>query len=106
MRMRRIVVATVLVVACAVLGTAQAGLSLGRLSLLGRRGGDPITICHRTDRETHPYVRVTVDAASTDVAGHELHTGTVWYPGHAKEPKWGDIIPPTDNDHDRSVHPR
>jgi len=26
------------------------------------RGGHPITICHRTDSETHPYVRETVDA--------------------------------------------
>jgi hypothetical protein len=68
-------------------------------------GGHPITICHRTDSETNPYVRKTVDASSTDVAGHEGHTGSLWYNGHPKEPKWGDIIPPTDDDVDFAVTP-
>ena len=46
-----------------------------------------------------------LDAASTDVAGHEGHTGGVWFFGHPKEPKWGDIIPPSDDDHDHAVAP-
>jgi hypothetical protein len=68
-------------------------------------GGHAITICHRTDSETNPYVRKTVDASSTDVAGHEGHIGDLWYNGHPKEPKWGDIIPPTDDDGDLAVTP-
>ena len=64
----------------------------------GKPGGHSITICHRTDSETNPYVRKTVDASSTDLDGHEGHTGGLWYNGHPKEPKWGDIIPPTSDD--------
>jgi hypothetical protein len=62
-----------------------------------------VTICHRTDSQTNPYVQITVDVASVDGnVGNDHgkgdhfaeHQGTVWFPGHAKEPKWGDIIPP------------
>jgi hypothetical protein len=69
----------------------------------GRPGGHPISICHRTDSETNPYVAQTVDASSTQFAGHEGHTGGLWFSGHPKKPKWGDIIPPTDDDHDLTV---
>jgi hypothetical protein len=63
-----------------------------------------VTICHRTDSEVNPYVRITVDEASVDgdngndngQGDHLLeHTGAVWAgPDTPKEPKWGDIIPP------------
>ena len=54
---------------------------------------DNVTLCHRTDSETNPYRVETVDPAIAHKA-HLDHTGTVWFPGHPKEPKWGDIIPP------------
>jgi hypothetical protein len=68
--------------------------------------GDPhkVIICHRTDSEKNPYVRIDVDVASVDGdAGNDHgkgdhlleHTGAVWAgPDTPKEPKWGDIIPP------------
>lgn len=66
----------------------------------GHGNNDKVTICHRTDSETNPYVKITVsfDAATGKLkdngqGDHTTHTGDVWYPGHAKEPKWGDIIP-------------
>jgi len=101
----RKIVATMLFFAGAAVAAAYIGIPLGALSLHAHAGGHPITICHRTDSETHPYVRETVDAASTRFAGHDGHTGGVWFNGHAKEPKWGDIIPPTDDDHDLAVTP-
>ena len=61
-----------------------------------------VTICHRTDSQTNPYVQLTVDVASVDgIAGNDHgqgdhlleHQGDVWYPGHVKTPQWGDIIP-------------
>jgi hypothetical protein len=99
---RKGVVGILLCVGAAVTA-AYVGLPLGALTLRAHARGHPITICHRTDSETSPYVRETVDEASIRLAGHELHTGTVWFNGHPKEPKWGDIIPPTDNDHDVAV---
>jgi hypothetical protein len=63
-----------------------------------------VTICHRTNAETNPYVRITVDEASVDGdngndhgKGDHLfeHTGPVWYSGaKADGVTWGDIIPP------------
>src|SRR3982751_2195990 len=103
--MRRIIRAGAVVVLGAVGLTGTVGASSTHRSGDQQRAGHPITICHRTDSETHPYVRETVDAASTDVAGHEHHTGSVWFFGHPKKPKWGDIVPPTDDDHDRAVTP-
>ena len=55
---------------------------------------DKVTLCHATASETNPYVSVTVDENSTNLAGHEAHTGPIWQPGDkAAGVKWGDIIP-------------
>lgn len=57
-----------------------------------------VTICHRTNSDSNPYVRITVDYAAVDGVGkndHSRHTGPVWSPGlKAAHVKWGDIIPP------------
>jgi len=57
--------------------------------------GHKQTICHRTNSDTNPYIRETVDVASIlKKSGHDSHTGPVWNstlkPSHIK---WGDIIP-------------
>lgn len=72
--------------------------------------GDPhkVTICHRTNSVTNPYVVETVDVASVDGdngndngKGDHLmeHLGPVWdantvYPTPHNGDQWGDIIPP------------
>jgi len=53
-----------------------------------------ITLCHRTDSYTNPYVVITVDVASVQFEGHDGHDGPVFYPAIPKHQKWGDIIPP------------
>jgi hypothetical protein len=67
-----------------------------------------VTICHRTNSVTNPYVQITVDVASVDgnsgddngKGDHLLeHTGPVWdantvYPPPHNGDQWGDIIPP------------
>ena len=39
-----------------------------------------ITICHRTDSYTNPYVVITVDVASVHFAGHQTHDGPIFFP--------------------------
>jgi hypothetical protein len=67
-----------------------------------------VTICHRTNSTTNPYVIITVDEASVDgdngndngKGDHLLeHLGPVWdantvYPPPHNGDQWGDIIPP------------
>jgi hypothetical protein len=55
---------------------------------------DKVTICHRTNANTNPYV-INQPDANGDVSGHAGHTGPVWNPTlKAQHIKWGDIIPP------------
>lgn len=69
---------------------------------LAEEDGDKVTLCHRTNSVTNPYVRITVAASSVyKNAGHyghdEIYDGnhvfdsTVNYPNNRKD--WGDIIP-------------
>jgi hypothetical protein len=64
-----------------------------------------VTICHRTDSVTNPYVVETVDSSSVDGntgndhgQGDHLfeHTGPVFQAGFTHNSTWGDIIPPVD----------
>jgi hypothetical protein len=54
-----------------------------------------LTICHRTDSDTNPYVQ-NAPSVSGVFHGHDKkHDGPVWDPTlKAKGIKWGDIIPP------------
>jgi hypothetical protein len=59
-----------------------------------------ITICHGTGSQSNPYV-VNSPAINSSgafegelAAGHNHHTGPIWFPGITVE--WGDIIPPYD----------
>jgi len=57
---------------------------------------DKVTLCHRTNSNTNPYVVVTPDVSGV-INGHADHTGPVWDPSlKADHIKWGDIIPPFD----------
>jgi hypothetical protein len=91
-RVRRTVLAVAGITAMA--GTVMVLTSLG--SGASAAPADPkVTLCHRTDSETNPYVQITIAAAAAFNAHFKLHQGDVWFPGHPKEPKWGDIIPPS-----------
>jgi hypothetical protein len=55
-----------------------------------------ITLCHRTDSYTNPYVPESVDVASALFEGHDGHNGPVFFPEIPQQDKWGDIIPAFD----------
>lgn len=68
-----------------------------------RNGEHKVTICHRTNSVTNPYVKINVDVAAVDGHGnndHSHHTGpvatsqTVAQSLKDSKTKWGDIIPP------------
>ena len=58
-------------------------------------GTQKVTLCHRTNSETNPYVRITVSISSVvKSSGHDGHNGPVFRAGlKAAKIKWGDIIP-------------
>lgn len=63
-----------------------------------------VTICHRTDSYSNPYVVNTPDISSSGhlTGGHDTeHEGPLWYAEIPQGTEWGDIIPPytyTDDD--------
>ena len=86
--------------------------------------GDPgqvpnVTICHRTNSVTHPYVQITVDEDAVDGnsqndkgrGDHLLeHLGPVFDATNPPPPphngdQWGDIIPPFDENGDPRANP-
>lgn len=83
-------------IASLVIGAALAAPSA---ALATRPAPDhKVTICHRTNSDTHPYVVETVDIASSGhlKGGHDTqHEGPIWDPTlKAQKLEWGDIIPP------------
>ncbi len=58
-------------------------------------GNQKVTLCHRTNAETNPYVRITVSISSVvKGAGHDGHNGPLFVAGmKSAKQKWGDIIP-------------
>jgi len=91
-RYRRAVLGAVAVVALA--GSSLA-ISAGTA---GAEVVDTVTICHRTNSNSNPYVQITPDVSGV-LDGHADHTGPVWDPTlKAQHITWGDIIPPFDYD--------
>lgn len=88
-RWLRVVGVMALMLALAPLGGTPASAS---------QGGDDhkVTLCHRTNSESNPYVVITIDKAGVFKTGHDSHDeGPVWQPGFkAAGQRWGDIIPP------------
>jgi hypothetical protein len=87
-----------------------AGPAAGTVATQGTttvQGGKlKVTICHRTDSHSNPYVQETVAIESVDgnanndngKGDHLLdHTGPV-FPATGQDGKWGDIIPPVSSD--------
>lgn len=65
----------------------------------------PVTICHRTNSNSNPYVKITVDDDAVDGKGgadhYGEHQGPVWNATlKAQHIKWGDIIPPVSPHHE------
>lgn len=83
---------------------AALGITQASIVAASNKGTDhKITICHRTNSMSNPYVQITVDKASADGQGgkgdhYANHTGTVWTSDSAKG-TWGDIIPPIEGVH-------
>ena len=72
-------------------------LSAGTATASQHGDDHKVTLCHRTNSETNPYVVITVDVASVfKNNGHDSHDeGGVYQPGDkARGVRWGDIIPP------------
>jgi hypothetical protein len=73
-------------------GKAKSGAGAGGGSSTGTQ---KVTLCHRTNADSNPYVRITVSINSViSGAGHDGHQGSVYAAGmKAAKQKWGDIIP-------------
>src|SRR5258708_4744015 len=80
-------------------GTFAIVLGLLGASVAGATQPDPghtITLCHRTDSYSNPYVTESVDVASPLFVGHDGHDGPVFFAAIPKGTQWGDIIPAFD----------
>lgn len=88
---------------------AVASIGLGLVALVaaatgaqatppGEDGDHKVMLCHATDSYTNPYVVIEVDYASVQFEGHDGHDGPVFAPSLPKHTKWGDIIPPIEDD--------
>jgi hypothetical protein len=81
------------------IGMCAIGLAVFGVTAAGATQPNPehkITLCHRTDSYTNPYVAESVDVASTHFEGHDGHNGPVFYAAIPQQEKWGDIIPAFD----------
>jgi len=81
------------------LGMSAMLLGVLGVSVAGATPPNPehkITLCHRTDSYSNPYVTESVDVASALFEGHDGHNGPVFYAAIPKGTKWGDIIPAFD----------
>jgi hypothetical protein len=82
-----------------VLGMLAMLVGLLGVSVAGATQPDPehtITLCHRTDSYSNPYVTESVDVASPLFVGHDGHDGPVFFAAIPKGTQWGDIIPAFD----------
>lgn len=77
------------------LGIVAALLMLWPTATWASTHATKVTLCHRTNSNTNPYVQITVDENAVVKQGHDGHDGPVWNSGlKAQHVKWGDIIPP------------
>jgi hypothetical protein len=99
-RRRRVWVAALAALAFVALGLAMSPAPASG-SKPDSNGVHKVTICHRTNSNTNPYVVITVDVSAADGSlgkggnDHTHHDGPVWNPSlKDAHIKWGDIIPP------------
>jgi hypothetical protein len=97
-----------MVALAAVAAIALSTTYLARVAQATQGDLHKVTICHRTNSVTNPYVQIDVDEAAVDgdsgndngQGDHLLkHLGPVWdanttYPTPHDGDQWGDIIPP------------
>lgn len=83
----------------ALLATITLTFPVGSVSATPPDPEHKVTICHRTNSDTNPYVKITVDESAVDGqkgADHfGEHKGPIWNSSlKAQKIEWGDIIPP------------
>lgn len=97
--LRRLLCAVGALTLIAALTPFTAGAANAAADSSGPSISDPrITLCHRTNAESNPYVQITVAKPAVFKQGHDTHAeGGVWQSGDkAAGTRWGDIIPAFD----------